>query len=61
MAKQGVFDTASRKVVGILDEVSSSVISVNGESVRIDDILEPYKGCDITITVGQVSEIFTEE
>lgn len=61
MAKHGVFDTSSRKIVGFLDENDSGIVNVNGADIRLEDALDAYKGNEITITVGETSDSFTAD
>lgn len=61
MAKQGIFDTSSRKIVGVLDEIDTSIVEVNGQRISLPDALEAYKGCEITVTVGETSETLPQE
>lgn len=61
-SKQGIFDTTSRKIVGVLNlDDGDVVVEVNGTQVTLDEVLQDYNGCDITITVGDNSSGLTQE
>lgn len=60
-SKYGIFDSNSRKIVGVLNLDDGAIIEINGKSVTLEEVLADYNGCDVTITVVDNASGLTQE